>query len=576
MTVHDRTRLTGQLQLIQKQYVGVSQACKGENVTQTVIQKRHTNGCSIPNILKRGNRYSLHFRLPAGRFFRASLNCDSASRAKFISSRLSIFISLVKSARMEPAQLLDIVQRMKRLEQKDIDDYLLSIQTAFYSAAKKIPSTVRSTLRQSGSLAHEKSNAFHFGQLLDGTYKQDVEPISTDSVVEQLGSQFDLTGMEDEIDYLASEYDLHWRHYCDAHVAFLEQRNADYRQIVSAMRPDSDYSPISVGSPKEPLISTLTLTEAWEGFVKFKSDWTPKIRQGNEKYFEVISAVLGANTHVISITRRDIKNLLEVVEGLPKKNKKPYNRMTIQQCLELDEVPKEDLVSSKTVSDYLKLCQGLFSTYLTGEIDVLESSPTNNVKYESKSKGYGGYSLTEMRKLVAHFSTLDGWKKWGFLLLAYTGARRSEIANLKVSDVRLDDDSQRYYIMIEDSKTEAGIRQVPVSLRLIDMGMLDYLKGKQKKDRLFPEISYSNQVTRIFHGIRETLGIDYLNDFNERRIVHSFRHTFITEALSKKNMLTHVQQAVGHEHSGHKETQSYLGRMRVSDLLPVVDSIDWS
>ena len=54
--------------------------------------------------------------------------------------------------------------------------------------------------------------------------------------------------------------------------------------------------------------------------------------------------------------------------------------MGAQQCLDLDEVPEDDLVSSKTVKDYLKLCQGLFSTYLTGELDVLESSPTNNVK----------------------------------------------------------------------------------------------------------------------------------------------------------------------------------------------------
>ncbi|MXD18313.1 hypothetical protein FQZ93_27820, partial [Escherichia coli] len=78
--------------------------------------------CSIPNILKRGNRYCLHFRLPLGGFFRVSLGCDSASRARFISSRLSMFISLVKSSKMEPTQLLDIVQKMKKLEQKDIDN----------------------------------------------------------------------------------------------------------------------------------------------------------------------------------------------------------------------------------------------------------------------------------------------------------------------------------------------------------------------------------------------------------------------------------------------------------------------
>jgi len=40
---------------------------------------------------------------------------------------------------MAPAQLLDIVQKMKKLEQDDIDSYLFNIQTEFYVAANKIP-----------------------------------------------------------------------------------------------------------------------------------------------------------------------------------------------------------------------------------------------------------------------------------------------------------------------------------------------------------------------------------------------------------------------------------------------------
>lgn len=475
---------------------------------------------------------------------------------------------------MEPSLLMDIVQKMKKLEQNDIDSYLLKIQAGFYDAAKKIPSTVRSTLRQSGSLAQEKSNALHFGQLLDGTFKQDVEPISTDTVIEELGSQFDLTGMENEIDHLASEYDLLWRHYCDAHLAFMENRNSDYRQILSSMRPDREYASIPAEKPQEPLIPALTLSQAWEGFVRFKSDWKPQIRQGNEKYFEVIKAVLGSDTPVTDITRRDIKSLLEIVEGLPRQNKKPYNRMTIQQCLDLDDVPEEDVVSPKTVKDYLKLCQGLFSTYLTGEMDMLEASPTNKVKYEVKSKSYGMYSRTEMRTLVTHFASLNDWKKWVFLLLAYTGARRSEIAKLKVSDIRLDDDSQRYYCMIEDSKTDAGIRQIPLSPHLVDMGFLNYLTARKRTERIFPEITNNTQLTSIFHTIREALGIEYIDDFKRRRIVHSLRHTFITEAM-KTNNIQLVQQTVGHEHSRFGQTQVYTHQFSVTDLLPLIDRVNW-
>src|SRR5699024_1720150 len=126
---------------------------------------------------------------------------------------------------------------------------------------------------------------------------------------------------------------------------------------------------------------------------------------------------------------------------------------------------------------------------------------TNGVKFEAKSHSYGIYHLTEMRKLVSHFAMLEDWKKWVFLLLAYTGARRSEITALKVSDIRLDADSQRHYIMIQDSKTDAGIRQVPLSLRLINMNFLDYLKDKDPDAKLFPQVTNKTQLTRIFHSI---------------------------------------------------------------------------
>jgi hypothetical protein len=59
-----------------------------------------------------------------------SLGCDLASRARFISSRLSMFISFVKSSNLEPAQLLDIVEN-EEIRTKDIDDYLLCVQATF-------------------------------------------------------------------------------------------------------------------------------------------------------------------------------------------------------------------------------------------------------------------------------------------------------------------------------------------------------------------------------------------------------------------------------------------------------------
>ncbi|WP_175020546.1 site-specific integrase [Yersinia hibernica] len=140
---------------------------------------------------------------------------------------------------------------------------------------------------------------------------------------------------------------------------------------------------------------------------------------------------------VTKISKQDIKRLLEVAEAFPQQNKKPYNRMTSLQIIDLDNIPPCDLVSGKTVKDYLKLCQSFFSTFLKKEKDILSLSPTENIKYEYSSKRYGVYTINEMTKLVNQFLLEKGWRKWVFLLLAYTGARRNEITSLTVNNVIL-------------------------------------------------------------------------------------------------------------------------------------------
>lgn len=466
---------------------------------------------------------------------------------------------------------------MKKLSQHDIDAFVAEQTAEIYGYVDNIPADARQRKIRGDvtpPLSPDVGKAFalffqefYEDQLLSG------EASPTESFfLESLAQRFDISGMENAIVAAASKYDILLHQSQQASAAFLSKDFSTYREILTKMK--LQIPPPAAVVLVEETAPAMTLQEAWDGFLVFKSDWNPKIRQENEKYFEVIREVLGADTPVNKIAQRNIKNLLEVVAELPRQNKRPYNKMTVRECLNLDDVPEVDLVSSRTVKGYLKLCQGLFSTYLTGEMDVLESSPTQNVPYVAKSKSYGKYSLTEMRKLMAHFRSLSGWKKWIPLLLAYTGARRAEIAKLKFSDVRLDDDSQRYYIMIDDTKTEAGTRQVPLSLRLIELGFLDYVAEFKADNSIFPEITNYNQITQFFHDIREMLEIPCLNDYGERRILHSLRHTFVTEAHNM-NLPIPVQQIVGHQHNDIGETKTYTGRLAVSKLLCVVDGICW-
>jgi hypothetical protein len=58
-------------------------------------------------------------------------------------------------------------------------------------------------------------------------------------------------------------------------------------------------------------------------------------------------------------TKADMQECLSKVLLLPTKNKKPYNKMSYAQILELGEIPEEDLVSLSTADHVKKKLQGI-------------------------------------------------------------------------------------------------------------------------------------------------------------------------------------------------------------------------
>ncbi|CND20664.1 Uncharacterised protein [Yersinia frederiksenii] len=97
----------------------------------------YINFCSLPYTLRRNGIFYLYFRLSNNRFFKSSLACTEIKRARFLTSRLMFFISLLKLGRIENSQLQTIVRKMRQLTQSDIDEYLLEVQTEIYDEARR-------------------------------------------------------------------------------------------------------------------------------------------------------------------------------------------------------------------------------------------------------------------------------------------------------------------------------------------------------------------------------------------------------------------------------------------------------
>lgn len=349
----------------------------------------------------------------------------------------------------------------------------------------------------------------------------------------------------------------------------------EYRERVT---PVAVTKPQKQNEPKE----VLTLAGAWNMYKKEKAqNWTKAISQANERFMEVLFIVLGASTDVTTITKQDIKQVMEVVENLPKRVVQSYRSMTVQQLIECDDVPPEDLVGAEPIHKHLKIYKSLFKTFLTDNKDILEKSPTDGVVAAPSKARFGAYSAAEMRKFVGWaLKQPDGWQKWITLLLAYTGARRGEIAKLEKSQIKFDEDSQRHYLLIAErgqGKTENATRQVVIHPRLIDWGFLDFV-NRQWKEKIFSPVSGKNmpKIGKVLADVRDQLGIPYLDDYGQRRLVYSFRHTMISNCLAGwVGNLAYLQQVVGHEQSGSGITRRYLHTFPLLSVCYVIDGLDW-
>lgn len=333
-------------------------------------------------------------------------------------------------------------------------------------------------------------------------------------------------------------------------------------------------------SPAEPE-KVLTLSNAWAMYKDEKGrNWTNSISMANERYMEVLLTVLGGETDVAAISKQDIKQVMEIVENLPKRVVQPYRSMPIQQLIECDDVPPDQLVGVEAIHKHLKLYKSLFKTFLTESKDFLSKSPTDGVVAAPSKARFGAYSTAEMKKFVGWaLKQPDNWQKWITLLLAYTGARRGEIAKLEKSQIKFDEDSQRYYFLIAEGgqgKTENATRQVVIHPKLIEWGFMEYV-DRQWKERIFSEVAGTNmtKIGKVFADVRDQLGIPYLDDYGQRRLLHSIRHSVCSAAMAGwvSNIL-HLQQTVGHEKSG-AITKRYLHTFPLSSVSYVIDGINW-
>ena len=127
-------------------------------------------------------------------------------------------------------------------------------------------------------------------------------------------------------------------------------------------------------------------------------------------------------------------------------------------------------------------------------------------------------------------------------LLLYTGCRKSEVTQLRWSEVFLE---EKYIYLKEDDQAnrsiKTGNRTVPLNDDAINL--LKSLKREKDNPYVFcgqKPRSHIVNITKAWQGIRSKLGVEDLR-------IHDLRHSFASFALKKGVDLYTVSKLLGHK-----------------------------
>ncbi|MFA6192633.1 MAG: tyrosine-type recombinase/integrase [Sulfurimonas sp.] len=165
---------------------------------------------------------------------------------------------------------------------------------------------------------------------------------------------------------------------------------------------------------------------------------------------------------------------------------------------------------------------------------------------------------------VLNYEDIEPNYKMAFKIAIYTGMRVSEIINIENENIREKDSIT--YIDLPKSKTDAGIRDIPICDKLLsDIKNINF--------PLFPEKTQSAVQKAILRKLYKILNVE------GEKVFHTFRATFIGKAVNTfPEKLPIIQEIVGHSKSDNNSLtiDTYAKGFDLKLKKEIVDAIEYT
>ncbi len=282
-----------------------------------------------------------------------------------------------------------------------------------------------------------------------------------------------------------------------------------------------------------------------------------------------------------------LRDYVEVLKKLPPNYTKNHPN---KHPLDIAKMEHDRLITPRTINDKVGVVKRLFKWSIDqGYMNINYAEGKRLPKGKPQHSTHEAYTMSDLQKMFdapqyANDKHNSPYQFWMIPLALFTGARQSELAQLRCDDLYNTDGIWCIRIMPDDDddssrvKTINAIRTIPLHPVLTDELNFPAFVNRVSKnghDRIFPEIKprqgkYGKVVSQWFNGrFKQKLDLapprkGFKKDF------HSFRNTFINAAKQARVDIRMVEETVGHASAMGSHQQSTSGDFYAGNYNEVV------
>lgn len=328
--------------------------------------------------------------------------------------------------------------------------------------------------------------------------------------------------------------------------------------------PDIDrpVAPAALTAASIPAMTGLMFSEALKKYFEHYAGRANRTQQGKAMVLGRFIDILGGDRPINRIEKKDLICFRDTLSRFPQRVPIALRGKPISSLLDYPKAHpgKHKVLGRGTVNGDLTDLHHFFAWAIKHDL-YCNKNPVDGISFENvKQTSFEPFTDDDLQAIFASPNFLNERhgnrpeRYWLLLILLYTGARREEIAQLLVSDIKVDGDVLYFDLTPDESrgtrlKNDSSKRQVPVHSRLVAVGLLDYVKHVRKthgpRSLLFPlkpvgRPTVGDACSKWFNRHLQRCGV------KGKKALHSFRPTVISRLHAAGMKGETVRALVGH------------------------------